>query len=178
MKKIHLTFVFLLYAATAFCQQKTAVSKISAGVAAAFPTGNTAQSYRRGFGGSLLGEYNLVRNLNLVASVGFMGFEYRKDVRARLQNYGQETHVSGVIPLKAGLRYYFGSIYYLDAEAGCVFTTGTDHFNAFTYTPGVGTSIPISTKYSMDFGLRYEGWIRESQSVSFFGARVAFAFVL
>lgn len=165
-------------ATNAHAQKKGAVSKISIGPAIAFPTGSTVQTYRRGYGGSIVGEYNVIKNFNLVGSVGFLSFEYRKDIKARLENFGEESTVNDVIPLKLGGRYYFGSIYYFDAEVGIAFTTGSNNSNSFTYAPAAGVNIPVSKKYSMDFSLRYENWVKDEKIISFFGARMAIAYSL
>lgn len=158
-------------------QQMGAKTKISIGGALAFPTGISAKTYRRGYGGSLVGEYNLKGNLNAVGYLGYMHFQYRKDVRARMENYGEDTHISGVIPIKAGLRYYFGGIYYAEVLAGSAFTLGENPYQAFTYSPALGACIPINDRFSADLGLRYESWIRNGDSTSFYGVRIAMAMV-
>ncbi|SDH18399.1 hypothetical protein SAMN05421827_11878 [Pedobacter terrae] len=159
-------------------QEMGAKTKISMGAALAFPTGKSAETYRRGYGGSLVGEYNLKGNFNAVGFLGYMHFQYRKDVRARLENYGEDTHISGVIPLKVGLRYYFGGIYYAEVLGGSAFTLGENSYQAFTYSPALGACIPINDRFSADLGLRYESWIRKGESTSFYGARVGLAMVL
>lgn len=159
-------------------QQMGAKTKISLGGALAFPTGNSAKTYRRGYGGSLVGEYNLKGNLNAVGYLGYLHFQYRKDVRARLENYGEDTHISGVIPFKVGLRYYFGGIYYAEILGGSAFTLGEQPYQAFTYSPALGACIPISDRFSADLGLRYESWVRNGESTSFYGSRIAVSMTL
>lgn len=175
---VALTLLMAVLTLSAFGQQVGAKSKISLGGALAFPTGNSAKTYRRGYGGSLVGEYNLRGNLNAVGYLGYMHFQYRKDVRARLENYGEDTHINGVIPLKAGLRYYFGGIYYAEALAGAAFTLGENPYQAFTYSPAMGACIPINDRFSIDMGLRYESWERSGESTSFYGVRAALTLVL
>ncbi len=144
----------------------------------AFPTGTTAKTFMRGYGGSALYEYRLLENLNIVGSVGYMMLRYRTDVKAKLENFGEDTHVNGVIPAKAGARYYFGGIYYLDLQAGAAFAVGDDSYAAFTYAPGLGAVIPISKYSGADVGLRYEGWARAEKTIAFFGLRAAITFAL
>lgn len=162
----------------AFAQQKGAKSKISVGPALAFPRGGTAQNYKRGYGGSIVGEYHVVKNFNAVGSIGYLGFQYRNDVKARRENFGEETKINGVIPIKVGGKYYFGGIYYFDAEAGIAFNTGSNNANSFTYAPAAGVNIFFSAKYSMDVSLRYESWLKDEENLSFFGARLALAYSL
>jgi len=163
---------------SALGQQMGAKTKISVGGALAFPTGISAKTYRRGYGGSLVGEYNLKGNLNAVGYLGYMHFQYRKDVRARLENYGEDTHINGVIPVKVGFRYYFGGIYYAEALGGSAFTLGENPYQAFTYSPALGACIPINDRFSADLGLRYESWVRNRESTSFYGARIGLAMAL
>ncbi|SDE19017.1 hypothetical protein [Pedobacter soli] len=173
-----LPFILISLSLNVFSQQMGAKTKVSAGGALAFPTGKSAKTYRRGYGGSLVGEYNLKGNLNAVGYMGYMHFQYRKDVRARLENYGEDTHISGVIPLKVGLRYYFGGIYYAEVLGGSAFALGEHPYQAFTYSPALGACIPINNRFSADLGLRYESWIRNGESTSFYGARIALAVAL
>ena len=173
-----LLIILVISNVSALGQQVGAKTKISVGGALAFPTGISAKTYRQGYGGSLVAEYNLKGNLNAVGYLGYMHFRYRKDVRARFENYGEDTHISGVIPLKAGLKYYFGGIYYTEVLVGSAFTLGENSYQAFTYSPALGACIPINARFSADLGLRYESWVRNGESTSFYGARIALAMVL
>lgn len=170
--------MFISLKLSVFGQQIGATTKISIGGALAFPSGKSGKTYRRGYGGSMVGEYNLKGNLNAVGYLGYMHFQYRRDVRARLENYGEDIHISGVIPLKTGLKYYFGGIYYAEVLSGAVFTLGEHPYQAFTYSPALGACIPINERFSADLGLRYESWVRNGESTSFYGARIALAMVL
>ena len=178
MKKTILILLILCLFINANAQQRAARSKISVGGAFAFPTGPSAKTFERGYGGSVAGEYHLKGNFNLAASAGFLQLRYRDDAKARLETAGEKLEQNAVIPIKTGGRYYFGEIYYADLQAGIAFTTGENGYTSFTYAPGAGAVIPISKFSGLDFGLRYENWLRKEKTISFFGLRVAVTFAL
>lgn len=84
---------------------------------------------------------------------------------------------SGNIPVKGGIKYYFGDYFYGAGELGAVFSTKTGGGTAFAYAPTLGASFALSDKMAVDLGLRYEGWSNNGTS-SFFGIRAALAFGL
>jgi len=170
-----LTVGALTYGASA--QSTGAITKISAGADLAIPTGDLGLVSSLGFGGSVQGEFNVAKSLNLTASVGYLSFGYKKEFKDLFKEAGIEMGNMGAVPVKAGGKYYFGKVFYGAAELGASFSTGEESATAFVYAPSVGVNLPLANKNSIDLGVRYESWSNEGSS-SFIGFRAAFAFGL
>ena len=180
MKKLLLSLVMVAglgFAASA--QTEGAVNKISVGPDFALPIGNLADVNNLGFGGSVQGELNVAKSLNLTGSAGYLSFSYKKDYKdAYKAVFGTELKNDGIVPVKVGAKYYFGGNFYGAGEVGAAFATGEGSGTAFAYSPTLGASFSVADKSSIDLGIRYEGWARNGSSVSFIGIRAAFAFGL
>jgi len=158
-----------------FAQGNFATSKISIGFAMGFPTGIAAKTYIHGYGSSIQGEYNVSTALNLTGSAGYINFRYREDVIRQLDYIGEETSVSGVVPIKIGAKYYFEGIYYASAEMGIVNSLGKLHDRSLSYGSTLGVHLPFFENYGADLGLRYEVWNGKTERMPFFGMRAALA---
>jgi len=156
-------------------QTSQAINKISVGADVVLPTGDLSAISGVGFGGSVSGELNVVKNLNLTASAGYLNFSYKKVFRDYFKAAGVGNMAA--IPVKGGAKYYFGQNFYGAAELGAAFSTGEGSETAFIYAPTLGTSFSVSPKSSLDLGIRYESWSSDGTS-SFLGLRAAFAFGL
>ena len=170
-----LTIGALTYGASA--QINSPITKISAGADLAIPTGDLALVSGLGFGGSVQGEFNLAKSLNLTGSVGYLSFGYKKEFKALFEQAGIDMGNVGAFPVKAGGKYYFGKVFYGAGELGASFSTAKGSATAFVYAPGVGVNFLLENKNSIDLGVRYESWSNEGAS-SFLGFRAAFAFGL
>jgi len=178
MKKQLLTLVaIMLVSATTFAQSSNAVNKLSVGADFAVPTGDLSLISSIGYGGSIQGEFNVAKSLNLTASAGYLTFDYKKSLKDLFDQAGVKMDKMGAIPVKAGAKYYFGKMFYGAAELGASFTTGETSATAFAYAPSVGINLPLANKNAFDLGLRYESWSNEGTS-SFIGMRASFAFGL
>lgn len=180
MKKVLLSLLMVAglgFAASA--QTEGAVNKISVGPEFALPIGNFGDVYNLGFGGSVQGELNVAKSLNLTGSAGYLSFSYKKEYKDFYKAVaGTELKNDGIIPVKVGAKYYFGGNFYGAGELGAAFATGEGSSTAFAYAPTLGASFSVSDKSSIDLGIRYEGWARNGSTLSFIGIRAAFAFGL
>jgi len=173
MKKVLLSLLMVAglgFAASA--QTEGAVNKISVGPEFALPIGDFGDVYNLGFGGSVQGELNVAKSLNLTGSAGYISIAPKK----AWKDLGATN--SGVIPLKAGAKYYFGGNFYGAGELGAAIFTENNGGTAFSYAPTLGASFSVADKSSIDLGIRYEGWSKNSTTLSFIGIRAAFAFGL
>lgn len=172
MKKVLLSLLMVAgLGLAASAQTEGAVNKISVGPEFLLPMGTLGDVYSLGYGGSVQGEFNVAPSLNLTASAGYISLTPKKEFK----DFGFEN--SGVVPVKAGAKYYFGGNFYGAGELGAAFSTNEGGSTAFVYAPTLGASFAVSDKSSIDLGIRYEGWSNNGTS-SFIGIRAAFAFGL
>ena len=176
MKKLLLSLTLVAglgFAASA--QTEGAVRKLSVGAEFGFPTQSGSKDLLIA-GGSLQFEQPVAKALNLTVSAGYLSQMFTGDTKKALKTFGQPTSF-GVIPLKAGAKYYFGGNFYGAGEVGAAISTETGGSSKFAFAPGVGASFSVSDKSSLDFGVRYETWSNNG-STSFLGLRAAYAFGL
>lgn len=174
MKKIFLlTAIAGIFAFTSVSAQKDPAmngQKLGIGVEFGLPVGDFGDVYNLGVGGSLVYQVPVATNLNVTGNVGYINFTSKKVL-------GQSFN-TGYVPIKAGLRYFFAENFYGGAELGAAISTEKNGSTAFAYSPGVGVEFPVADKASIDLGVRYEGWSRDSHTNSFVGIRAAFNFGL
>ncbi|KQC02319.1 outer membrane beta-barrel protein [Pedobacter sp. Hv1] len=182
MKKLLLSFAIVVgLGLAANAQTEGPVHKISIGPDFIYPFGLAADSYNIGYGGSVMGEYNIAKKLNLTASVGFTMLSYKKEVKALFTDLKNDVYY----PIKLGAKYYFGPVY-AGADAGIGLSLKDNRNSSFAFSGTVGKTFSVSPKSSVDVGIRYEGWsmYREQEGVtlidnySFAGIRLAYAFGL
>lgn len=156
---------------------------LSVGVDAGIPTGNLSNSYDWNLGGSIQADIPVVQNQLFVT------------VNAGYNNIFGKTNINGtaidatniqLLPVKAGLKFYPVSHFYIQGEAGAAFSLnksdlGFDNSAAFLYAPQIGYQFPLGGKSYLDAGVRWEGTTKfnsaiDDSKVNFFGLRVAYAF--
>lgn len=177
MKKLLLSFALVAglgFAANA--QTEGAVRKLSIGAEFGFPTGEGSKDNMI-VGGSLQYEHPVASSFNITASAGYLSNMLTGDTKKFYEAAGAKTSV-GIIPLKAGGKYYFGGNFYGAAELGAAISTETGGGTAFVYSPGLGASFSVAEKSSLDFGVRYESWSKDGATGRFIGLRAAYAFGL
>jgi len=176
MKKLILSLALitgLTYAASA--QTEGAVRKLSIGAEFGLPTEKNSDALF--VGGSLQFEQPVAKGLNVTASGGYLSLMATGDSKDVLKAIGAPTSV-GYIPLKGGLKYYFGGNFYGAAEAGAAIGTEDGAGTSFAFGPTLGASFSIADKSALDFGVRYENWSKNGNSTGFIGLRAAFSFGL
>lgn len=156
----------------------------SVGVDGSIATGKLRDAYRYGLGGSLEVSVPITNTTYITGSTGFQNFFYRHN------NMVEQNSSNGLqlLPVKAGLKYFPVSIFYLQAEAGVAFLlnkskTDFDKTTAFIYAPQAGVQFKIGRNQWIDGGLRYEHSSRfesgeENSKLSFFGLRTSYTFTL
>ena len=176
MKKLLLSIALLSglsYAASA--QTEGAVRKLSIGAEVGLPTEKNSDALIAG--GSLQFEQPIAKSLNLTVSGGYLSVMATGETKDYLKSIGAKTS-SGIVPLKGGLKYYFGGNFYGAAEAGAAISTEDGGGTAFAFGPTLGAAFSISDKSALDFGVRYENWSRNGNSTGLIGLRAAFSFGL
>ncbi len=176
MKKLILSFAFVAgLGLAANAQTEGAVRKLSIGGEYGFPTESGSKDLTYA-GASLQFEQPVAKALNLTFNGGYISKMFTGDAKDALKALNLKTSY-GIIPVKAGLKYYFGGNFYAAGEAGAAFPAESGGSTAFAFAPGLGASFSVADKSSLDFGLRYETWSNNGSS-SFVGLRAAYAFGL
>ncbi|MDB5111358.1 MAG: hypothetical protein JWR67_2472 [Mucilaginibacter sp.] len=157
--------------------------RFSIGVDAGIPTGNLSNSYNWNLGGSVQADIPVVSQALFVT------------VNAGYNNIFGKSNIAGtnlsatniqLLPVKAGLKYFPISKFYVQGEAGAGFAlnkaaAGFDKSAAFIYAPQVGYQFPIGGQSFIDAGVRYEGSTKfnsaiDNSKVNFVALRVAYGF--
>jgi len=157
--------------------------RYSIGVDGGIPTGNLSNSYNWNIGGSVQADIPVVANkLFVTINAGYNNIFGKKDI----DGSGVDQPNIQLIPVKAGLKYFLVSKFYVQGEAGAAFVldkTKIDANNsaAFVYAPQIGYQFPLSGKSYIDAGVRYEASTKlnsnvDDSKVNFFGLRVAYGF--
>jgi hypothetical protein len=90
-----------------------------------------------------------------------------------------------LLPVKAGLKYFAAGPFYIQAEAGAIFSlnkadAGYTKTAAFLYTPTIGVRLPLGGSSYLDTGVQYEGATKlnsfDYSKESILGIHVAYAF--
>ena len=149
--------------------------KLGIGAEFAFPTGDFGDVYNLGYGGSLQFQTPIAAKLNFTATAGYLNFT-GKDYTTPIGTFKAADF--GSIPVKIGARYFLAENFYAGGELGASFATGDNSGTAFVYTPNIGVEFPVADKASIDFGVRYEAWSRDSSTLRFVGLRLAYNFGL
>ncbi|RZA00922.1 MAG: hypothetical protein EOP47_12505 [Sphingobacteriaceae bacterium] len=161
MKKVLLaTMLFVGIAVSGFAQK----GGLSIGLEAGLPVGSTSNGSSFAIGGSLKYEAPIATGTNFTVSAGYTSFLGKTIAGFKVPSFG-------AIPVKAGIKHFFGDAFYGEAQLGAAFSTQTGGGTLFVYSPGVGY------KFSdvIDLGVRYEAWSKNG-TVSQIGARLGFSF--
>ena len=152
--------------------------RLSAGVEAGLPVGKLNNNYNWNLGGSLQADFPIIKDqLYATLNAGFNNIY--ADKSTALPNIQ-------LIPVKAGLKYFFIKNVYVQGEAGAAFIANKSDLNttktaSFVYAPQVGVLFNVGGKNYIDAGVRYESnsdFYTNGSTSNFIGLRVAYAFSL
>jgi len=157
---------------------------LSVGVDAGIPTGNLNDSYNWNIGGSVQADIPVLpHQLFVTVNTGYNSFQGKNNIGGV---QGLDATNIQLLPVKAGLKYFPISHFYIQGEAGAAFLLNKSDFDfdksaAFVYAPQVGVQFPLGGKSYLDAGVRYEATTKFSSAindskVNFIGLRVAYAF--
>lgn len=179
MKKIILSFLMTaVLGFSAFAQQHDQKIKVSIGAEYLHPFGDFTEYYSMGYGASLQGEYKVSPQLSATLSGGYTILAINKLYKGIYSPWGVDLKNSVFYPVKAGLKYDLHKHIYAAAEAGASISKDQNmRATSFAYAGGLGTKFEISSKSSIDLGLRYEAWsLNSNNTYSFVGIRAAYVF--
>ena len=154
--------------------------QLSVGPQATLPLGDFKDAYDWSIGGSVQADFPVLKNdLYVVVNAGYNNFFAKEGVGT-----GKDL---GLIPVSAGLKYYFPSTnLYVQGTAGVSFLTNKDDVAAdksaaFVYSPQVGYLINLGGRSALDVAVKFEGDSKiydAGKSNNFLGLRVAYNFGL
>jgi hypothetical protein len=176
MNKILLVVALAVASFTATAQTEgTGKTRFSIGLEAGLPVGDAADAYSFAIGGAVKAEKPVGKSLAATLSAGYTSLSFKEEYKDLFKAIGFDLDPIGVIPVKAGLRYYFNKSFYGAGELGAAFGTDKGSETLFIYSPGVGFSLPVSDKNAVDAGVRYENWSNDG-SIGQVGFHVALKF--
>lgn len=156
---------------------------LSVGVDAGIPTGNLNNTYNWNIGGSVQADIPVIQHqLFVTVNAGYNSIQGKKNI----DGSGLDATNIQLLPVKAGLKFFPISNFYVQGEAGAAFLLNKSNLNddksaAFVYAPQIGVQFPLGGKSYIDAGVRYEGTTKfnslsDNSKVNFVGLRVAYAF--
>jgi hypothetical protein len=156
---------------------------LSVGVDAGIPTGNLNNGYNWDIGGSVQADIPVLpQQLFLTINAGY------NSIQGKNNAYGTGLTATNIqlLPVKAGLKFFPVSHFYIQGEAGAAFALnksdlGFNNTAAFIYAPQIGYQFPLGGKNFIDAGVRYEGSTKftsgdDNSQVNFVALRLAYAF--
>jgi hypothetical protein len=157
---------------------------LSVGVDAGIPTGNLNNSYNWNIGGSVQADIPVIpHQLFVTVNAGYNSIQGKNNIGGIT---GLDATNIQLLPVKAGLKFFPISHFYIQGEAGAAFLLNKSDLNddkstAFVYAPQVGVQFPLGGKSYIDAGVRYEATTKfnsaiDDSKVNFIGLRVAYAF--
>lgn len=180
MKK-QLTFIALLTAFFFTAQAQKGDKQIGIGAEVGLPIGNFSNGYGIGIGGTAKGMYGLNDNAHLTLTLGYTSFGIKE----------KSEYMSGsvgFIPILAGYRHSFGSLY-AEPQLGLVVVrssvkiSGLEEFgfgggSASTTNVGFALGGGYMLNENWDLGVRFQGVSATGGSMSYFALKVAYNFSL
>jgi len=156
---------------------------LSVGVDAGIPTGNLSNGYNWNIGGSVQADIPVIpQQLFVTVNAGY------NSIQGKTNAYGTGLTATNIqlLPVKAGLKFFPVSHFYIQGEAGAAFLLnrsdiGFENSAAFIYAPQIGYQFPLGGKNYIDAGVRYEGSTNftsnnNNSQVNFVALRLAYAF--
>ena len=173
MKKVLLLLTVLCgLSIGAFAQSSDNTGKWNIGLDAGLPLGSLKNAYSSALGLSVKYEHPVATSTFVTLSAGYQRFFFDGDVKDALKAVGIDKSGVGVIPVKAGLKYYFSEGFFGEAQAGAAFSTESNGNTSFVYAPGIGYTFAGG----FEAGVRYEGYSSDGNNQGMAALRVGFRF--
>ncbi len=149
------------------------------GVEGGLPTGNAHDYSNFELGGTARLQYGVSKNVAVTLTSGYYNFFGKSEPGTDLKYQSL-----GMVPIKAGIKAFLTSGFYVGGEVGAGIETKTflpqgvdENFiskdTKLILSPGIG----YATKH-FDVGLRYENYSGQSNNYGLVGLRVAYGFGL
>jgi len=173
MKKIFLAITAMAFFSGAFAQKATENSfRFSVGPEIGFATGAFNDTHSIGIGGTVQAEYNVsagTNATNLTLTTGYISYA------GRSAGAGIKFKAAGIIPLKAGVKYFLSEGFYGAAQLGAGFFNNGGG-TAFAYTPMLGYEFNTKSGKAVDASFKYDGYSKNGGTLGSIGFRLAYRF--
>lgn len=138
MKKLVTVIAIAAIATSVNAQESTRDKNIlfSIGVEGSLPVGDFGDTHSFGIGGTLQGEYKPDVDLGLTLNAGYITYSGKKVNLPIIGNYKYSSF--GLVPVLAGVKYYFGGGAYAHGQLGIGIGTDKGQGSNFMYSPGIG----------------------------------------
>ena len=156
--------------------------RFSIGVDAGIPTGKLSNNYNWNLGGSVQADIPVASQLFVTVNAGYDNIFGKSNVAGTTLS---PTDIQ-LLPVKAGLKFFPVSNFYIQGEAGAGFAlnksdVGFTNAAAFIYAPQIGYQFQLGGKNIIDAGVRYEGSTKfnnnvDDSKVNFVALRLAYGF--
>jgi len=156
--------------------------RFSIGVDAGIPTGNLSNNYNWNLGGSVQADIPVASQLFVTVNAGYDNIFGKKNISGTTLS---ATDIQ-LLPVKAGLKFFPVSNFYIQGEAGAGFAlnkadVGFTNAAAFIYAPQIGYQFHVGGSSVIDAGVRYEGSTKynsavTNSTVNFVALRLAYGF--
>lgn len=128
-----------------------------------------SQSHHTGAGATLKGEYVFGKHATATLVSGYYYMQGKNKTTVNYENIS-------AVPVKAGLRYYFGN-FYGTGEAGALFFSGFNQGSSFVYSLGMGDKIKLNNRV-IDITLRHEAWRMQGNPRGLIALRIGYEFAV
>jgi len=173
MKKIFLAITGIAFFSGAFAQKETENNfRFSVGPEFGFAIGKFNTTHSIGIGGTIQGEYNVsagANATNITLTTGYISYA------GKSAGAGIKFKAAGILPLKAGVKYFLSEGFYGAAQLGAGFFNNGGG-TAFAYTPMVGYEFNTKSGKAVDASLKYDGYSINSSTLGSIGFRLAYRF--
>jgi len=170
MKKFFLVIAISGICTGAFAQKESDKKvSFSIGPEIGFAVGNFNDTHSIGFGGTVQADINIAPSTAFTITTGYMSYA------GRSVGGGLKYKAAGIIPLKAGIKYYLSGGFYGAAQLGVGFFNNGGG-TAFAYTPMLGYEFSTKSGKAVDAAFKYDGYSKNGTGLGSIGLRVAYRF--
>ncbi len=142
---------------------------VSMGGEVLFAERKLSATHHTGAGATVKGEYVFGKHASATLVSGYYFMQGKSKALINNENIS-------AVPLKPGLRYYFGN-FYAAGEAGAIFFAGFNQGTGFVYSFGMGDKITLGNRV-IDIALRHESWVVNRNTNSVIAVRVGYEFAV
>ncbi len=170
MKKLILSSLVLFTAL--FSKAQSGNNQISVAAEVGIPTGDFAEGFNTGFGGSVKGLYGVGNSGQITFTTGYTTYK----AKGNTSDYSASFNI---IPFLAGFRLLMNG-FYIEPQAGygiyaasvkIMGEKASSSEGAFTYAGGIGYA-----NNKIDIGVRYQGATQDGDSFGLIGIHLGYNF--
>lgn len=170
MKRILLVAVITVASFIGANAQPAEGFQFGAGIRAALPIGDFADSHSFGIGAEIQGEFGLSEMISAVGTTGYTSFFGKSVNLGGLGTY--KADAVGLIPILVGARVYPSTNFFIGAQVGYgILTGGGESDGAFNYQPQVGFNAA-----NFQVAVNYNGLSKDGATLGHIGLTAIYKF--